>query len=468
MKEYDLIVLGSGPAGEKAAVKAAYFGYSVAVVEKEKVLGGAGVNTGTIPSKTLKETAIYYSGDRDKGLYGVDKVLRHKATIEDFMFRKNLVTKKLAEEVRRNLDLHKVDIYFGKGCLEDAHTVHIQGVVEEKIKGKFILVATGSFPFHPDNIPFDQEKVFDSDSILSLKHFPASICILGAGVIGCEYATIFAKLGSEVFLINRTDQILPFIDKEITDALVETMKQSKVNVLFNTSVETVELPKENENLLKVPLETGQVLHVDAFLFAAGRQGNIVGMNLDKLGVQSDNRGNVKVNKDYCTDVSNIYAVGDVIGFPALASTGMDQGRVAVEHMFHTKDTKKLNEILPYGIYTVPELSMVGITEEEAKKDKVPYCTGTAYYKDMPRGLIMGVDSGLLKLIFHKENLAILGVHIIGDHATEIIHYGMYLIEHAVTLNDVINKVFNFPTLHDLYKYAAYDGLGNLSGHKVKG
>ncbi len=468
MKEYDLIVLGSGPAGEKAAVKAAYFGYKVAIVEKERVLGGAGVNTGTIPSKTLKETAIYYSGDRDKGLYGVDKVLRHKATIEDFMFRKNLVIKRLGEEVRRNLELHKVDLYTGKASFNDPHTIHIKGAIEEQIKGKFILIATGSFPFQPANIPFDGVKVFDSDSILSLKSFPSSICILGAGVIGCEYATIFSKLGAEVFLINRTDQILPFIDKQITDELIDDMKLNKVNVIFDTSVKAVELPSKNDKVLKVPLESGQVLHVDAFLFAAGRQGNIQGMNLDKIGVKSDKRGNIQVGENYQSDVANIYAVGDVIGFPALASTSMDQGRVAVEHMFNTKDTKKVNEVLPYGIYTVPELSMVGITEEEAIRDKIPYCIGVAHYKDMPRGLIMGVESGILKLIFNRETQVVLGVHIIGDQATEIIHYGMYLIECGIKVGDIINKVFNFPTLHDLYKYAAYDGLGNLSGHKVKG
>ncbi len=465
MDTYDLIVIGSGPAGEKAAVKAAYFGYKVAVIEKEKACGGAGVNTGTLPSKTLKETALYYSGDRDRGMFGVSKVLGHEAGVQDFMYRKNIVTKALASEVEHNLDLHRVDLYKGMGVFRDKNTVEVCGKENKMLKAKFVLIATGSYPSHPSFIPFDQEIIHDSDTILSMKKFPKSICILGAGVIGCEYATIFAKMGVRVYLINRTDRILPFLDSEITESLVEEMGKMGVHVLFNTSAESVE--RDGNDVVKVKLSSGKELETEMFLFAAGRKGQVDALNLGLVGVESDSRGQISVDKNYQTSVPNIYAVGDVIGFPALASTSMDQGRIAVEHMFHTHDTERLNEVLPFGIYTVPEVSMVGLSESEAQAKEISYCTGVSYYKDSARGRIMGIESGLLKLVFEKDSHVILGVHVIGDHATELIHYGMYLIERKVTVDELINKVFNYPTLHDLYKYAAYDGLGNLSGHKIK-
>lgn len=467
MDKFDLIVIGTGPAGEKAAVKAAYFGHKVAIIEKEAAYGGAGVNTGTLPSKTLKETALYLSGKYDKGLYGVDRDLEGDTTVDTFMYRKNWIIKTESEEVRQNLLRHGVEIFHGTASFVDANTVKVQGPKEVTIKGDHVIIATGSYPFHPSNIPFDYTRIHDSDSILNITHYPQSLAVLGAGVIGCEYATIFSTSGTKVFLINRSDKILPFIDNQVVENLIDSMRKDQIELLFNKSVASIDAPAKENDKVKVQLESGEVLHVDMFLFAAGRNGNTKDLNLDAVGIKTTKRETIEVNENYQTSVPNIYAVGDVIGFPALASTGMDQGRVAVAHIFQTKDIEELARILPYGIYTVPEISTAGVSEEEAKEQGLSYCTGIAYHKDMPRGKIMGAEKGMLKLVFTRDDLIIRGVHIIGHLATELIHHGVGLIEAKNTLLDVIGKVYNYPTLHDLYKYAAYDGLGNLAGHKVK-
>lgn len=467
MGHYELVVIGSGPAGEKAAVKAAYFGHKVALIEKSPLFGGAGVVTGTLPSKTLKETALYLSGKYDKGLYGVDRNIEGDATVENFMYRKNYVIQTESEEVRKNLMRHKVDIFHGIASFEDAHTIRIRGPREQTITGDFVIIATGSYPYLPENIPFDHKRVHDSDTILDITRFPQSIAVLGAGVIGCEYATIFSTMGTKVFLINRNDKILTFIDKEIVNHMFESMRHDQIELLFNTNVKKITTPGNEKETLTVELDNGDLLHVDMFLYAAGRNGNTEGLKLEKVGIQVNQRKLIEVNENYQTKVPNIYAVGDVIGFPALASTSMDQGRVAVAHIFQTKDIEELARVVPYGIYTVPEISTAGITEEEAKEQGLSYNIGIAYHKDMPRGKIMGAEKGMLKLIFTRDDLIIQGVHLIGHLATELIHQGVDLIKGKKTLLDVIGKVYNFPTLHDLYKYAAYDGLSNLAGHKVK-
>lgn len=465
MEKFDLIVIGTGPAGEKAAVKAAYFGYKVAIIEKESAFGGAGVNTGTLPSKTLKETALYLSGKYEKGLYGIERDLVGKATVENFMYRKNWIIKTESDEVRNNLVRHGVSLFHGTASFIEPNTVHVEGPREANLKGDYIIIATGSYPFHPANIPFDNNRIHDSDTILNITQFPQSLAVLGAGVIGCEYATIFSTMGTKVFLINRTDQILSFIDQQIVQNLLQQMRDDHIELLFNNGVKKIGVPSEKEKL-NIELESGERLHVDMFLFAAGRNGNTKSLQLEKVGVETTKRETIVVNEHYQTAAPNIYAVGDVIGFPALASTGMDQGRVAVAHIFNTKDIESLAHELPYGIYTVPEISTIGLTEEGAKEKGIPYCVGIAYHKDMPRGKIMGAKKGMLKLVCSQDK-TILGVHIIGHLATELIHHGLELIAGKKTLDDVIGKVYNFPTLHDLYKYAAYDGLGNLSGHKIK-
>lgn len=467
MQKYDLIVIGSGPAGEKAAVKAAYFGKKVALVEREHAYGGAGVNTGTLPSKTLKETALFFSGKYEKGLFGVERTLKHQATIDDFMFRKNFVIQSEGNEVHRNLKIHKVDIYHGIASFVDPHTIQVDGEDKVQIAADFIIIATGSYPFHPPEIPFDGARVLDSDSILGITRIPQSICILGAGVIGCEYATMFATMGSKVYLVNRSHEILPFVDKDVTEELLRCMKMDNVEIFFDDSVKSINVPSTDREFVRVGLGSGKWLHVDVFLYAAGRNGNTKELKLDKIKLPVGSREQLEVDAQYRTKIPHIFAVGDVIGFPALASTSMDQGRVAVAHMFNTKDLDALAKIFPYGIYTIPEVSMVGLTEQEATKEGLNFCTGRANHVDMPRGKIMGARGGFLKVLFTKDDLVIRGVHVIGPLATELVHYGLSLVENKKTVMEVIATVFNYPTLHDLYKYACYDGLGNLTGHKVK-
>jgi NAD(P) transhydrogenase len=458
VQKFDLIVIGSGPAGEKAAVKAAYFGYKVAIIEKEELFGGAGTVTGTLPSKTLRETALYFSDKLEKGLYGIDRTFSHEASMTDFMYRKNLVKDSSSEEIFHNLSRHHVSIFYGVASFEDAHTIHVQGKDPISLFGEHIIIATGSYPYHPENIPFDHKRVHDSDTILQLTRHPSSLCIVGAGVIGCEYATIFATIGTHVFLINDKEKILPHLDEEISHALVKEMQSSGIDILFNTSMESMKVPSSDQTPIEVHLKNKKNLEVDMFLFAAGRSGNIKQLQLEKAGVKTGKRELIIVDQQYRTNISNIFAVGDVIGFPALASTSMEQGRIAVAHIFQTQDLEHLPTYFPYGIYTIPEVSTIGLTTEEAEEKKILYATGKAYYANMPRGKIMGAKNGMLKLLFHKDTLQILGVHIIGRIATEIIHYGVILVEDKKTLHHVISQVFNCPTLHDLYKYAAYDGL----------
>lgn len=466
-KPYDLVVIGSGPAGEKAAVKAAYFGHKVALIEKEKVFGGAGVNTGTLPSKTLKETALYYSNKYERGLYGVDKGLTKSTTVADFMFRQQQVSHWVEEQIRDNLKRHGVETFWGSASFDDPHHIRIVNDGQSTvIFGKHVIIATGSYPFHPAEIPFDGKRVHDSDTILAIKEFPKSLCIVGAGVIGCEYATIFATMGTKVHLINDKEQILGFLDQEIAEALVEQMRLDGVEIYFNASVQSITPPTTDDLPLTIKLASGAVLSTDMFLFAAGRSGSTKGLGCEKAGVELGKREAILVNQEYQTSIPHIYAVGDVIGFPALASTSMDQGRVAVSHIYKIHDLDRLPKVFPYGIYTVPEVSMVGIGESEAKKANLDYCIGRAKHENMARGKIMGSSNGFLKLIFTKDDLQIRGVHIIGHLASELIHYGLALVENKKTVTDVISTVFNYPTLHDLYKYACYDGLGNLSGHKV--
>jgi len=466
MKKYDLVVIGSGPAGEKAAVKAAYFGHKVAVVEKEFKLGGSGVQA-ALPSKTLKQTALYLSGKWDKGLYGIEKKLTHQATAQDFMYRKEFVTDTMEKEVHQNLKAHGVDLYHGTAKIDDPNHVRIVGTKEELLETEFILIATGSYPTHPEGIPFDGIRVHDSDSILQIEEMPRSICVVGAGVIGCEYATIFSTMGCEVYLVNRSDIVLPHLDSDVCKELLREMENSGIELLYNTTVDSVEVPHDPSAKVNVRLASGELLHVDAFLYAAGRGGNTAELGLEEIGVALTKRGRIEVNEEYRTTVCNIFAAGDVIGFPALASTSMDQGRAAVAHMFQLRDLEELSQVLPYGIYTIPEVAMVGITEPQAREQGLDFDVGMAGFDSVARGQIMGCRVGLLKLIFTKEDQIIRGVHCVGPYATELIHYGVTLVEGKKTLHYIAMSVFNFPTLHELYKAACYDGLSNLAGHKVK-
>jgi NAD(P) transhydrogenase len=470
MKEFDLVVIGSGPAGEKAAVKAAYFGNRVALVEKEPRFGGAGVQTGTIPSKTLKESALHFSGVYEKGIYGLDFNFSHQATIEDFMFRKNVVSKAIGNEVQENLQRHGVEVFSGEAQFSSPHDLRIllKKNAERVINGKYFLIATGSYPFHPPHIPFDGQRLHDSNTILNIKDFPTTLLVVGAGVIACEYATIFAAMGVKVFLINNRSTVLNFADTEISDALITVMKTAGITLINNTDVAQVRVPSSTKQPLQIELTNGGQLKTDMFLFAAGRNGNTKALRLINAGIVVGKRELIPVNENFQTSVSHIYAAGDVIGFPALASTSMDQGRMAIAHMFAAGDLDTIAKVFPFGIYTIPEISMVGITEKEARDAGNDYCVGRSYYKDISRARIQtDKNIGFMKLLYDKHSRVVLGVHIIGQLATEIIHYGLTLVKDQRTVHDIISTVFNYPTLHDLYKYAAYDGLGNEAGHKLK-
>ena len=459
MKGYDLVVIGSGPAGEKAALHAAWHGYKVAVVEKSTHLGGAGVNTGTLPSKTLKETALYLSGVLDKGLYGLAREVPHEPSAADFLFRERFVVNKESEEVRMDLLSQHVDVYRGVGSFIDTHTVQIDGI--DLVHGQYILIATGSYPAHPDGIAFDAQHIHDSDTILQIDHIPATLCIVGAGVIGCEYATIFATMGTRVTLINAHHEVLPFLDAELCDALLQHMGNLGIRIETGVRIENVATSKRNGSPVVVARCTnGLDLQADMFLYAAGRNGNTAELHCEKAGLHPTARETLEVDREFRTEARHIFAVGDVIGFPALGSTGMDQGRVAVTHMFGLHDIERVAELFPFGIYTIPEVSSVGLTEEQANRQGIDCRIGRARYEEIARGVIIGAREGFLKLVLDGQNGRILGVHIFGHQATELIHYGMELVDGRKTLRHVLGTVFNFPTLHELYKQAAYDILTN--------
>jgi NAD(P) transhydrogenase len=464
---YDLIVIGSGPAGEKAAAMAAFYGHSVALVEKEARLGGAGTNTGTLPSKTLKETAVFLSGFNDRGLYGVERRPDRAVCVEDLLFRKNSVTSKQADDIRNRLGVLGVEVFQGVGALADAHTVTVQprgGAAAFTLKGEFILLATGSRPWHIPGVPFDGSHVHDSDTILEIDHIPASIVIVGAGVIGCEYATVFAALGSKVSLVNGHEDFLTFIDGEILAILRREMQNEGVTFLMPNRAEGVTIcERDGKKVVTAHLADGAEIDADMFLYAAGRVGNTDSLNLAAAGLKASDRQTIEVNEQYRTATPNIFAAGDLIGFPALASTSTDQGRVAVTHMFNLAGMQKLDQVFPMGVYTIPEVTCAGLTEEEAKKKNRPYLVGRAWYKDTPRGRIIGSRFGLLKLLADPDTLAILGVHIVGRIATELIHFGLLLIEDQVSATRVVSMIYNQPTLHEMYKHAAFDLVRQKQG-----
>lgn len=463
MEHFDVIIIGSGPAGEKAAAQAAYIGKKVLVIEKEPVVGGAMVNTGTLPSKTLRETALFFSGKKQHRLYGVEFTAGKEITVQDLMFRKNYIIKKEIAMINENLAQHQVRQIRGTAYFVDEHTVGIEET-EEKYRAEFILIAVGTSPFRPEKIPFEEEQVYDSDEILEMIHIPKSMVIVGAGVIGCEYACMFAALGIEITLVDPKDAILPFLDGEISQLLVAELEELGVKMLFNDSVEKVEM---RNGKCETFLKSGGVLISETHLYAAGRSGNTAKLRLEDINLAANSRGQLEVNENYQTRIPHIYAAGDVVGFPSLASTSMEQGRVAMCHAFDFHYKERIAALLPFGIYTIPEVSMVGLTEEAAQNKGVDYEVGKSFYADNPRGQIIGNERGMLKLIFAKADKKLLGVHVIGDNASEIVHTGMLAMYFDGTIDAFINSVFNYPTLSDVYKYAAYDGLGNLSGRKIK-
>jgi len=461
----DLVIIGCGPAGEKAGAQAAYFGKRVAIIERASVPGGSCINTGTVPSKTLRESALYFSGLSQRGLYGIDYSLKDNLTVHDFMHHEREVVEMERRRILKNLQVHKIEYLEGQAAFQDPHTVSVSSAgTLRKLRGQVILIATGSKPHRPAEISFDDVHTFDSDTFLQMDRIPRSLAVIGGGVIGCEYASIFMALGVKVILVDGRDRLLPFLDCEISDVLRDRLKELGMEFWFN------ERPVKVENSAAgaiLHMKSGKKLEVETALFAAGRRAAVDGLAIEKAGLALNDRGYIPVDDNYRTAVAHIYAAGDVIGFPALASTSMEQGRVAVCHAFGFKYKQRVASMLPMGIYTIPEISSAGETEDSCKEKKIPYCVGRARYANNARGHIAGDTSGMLKLIFSPENKKLLGVSIIGENATELIHIGMMVLDNGLSIDEFIDQVFNYPTLSEMYKYAAYDGLGNLAGHKLR-
>jgi NAD(P) transhydrogenase len=463
--QVDLVVIGCGPAGEKAGAQAAYFGKRVAIIERAPVVGGSCINTGTVPSKTLRESALYFSGLKQRGLYGIDYSLRENLTVHDFMHHERAVVEMERQRILENLALHKIELLQGQAAFADPHTIVVRGSNgTRQLHGDIVLIATGSKPNRPPEFAFDDTHTFDSDTFLQMGRIPKSLAVIGAGVIGCEYASIFAALGVEVTLVDGRDQLLPFLDAEISDRLRDRFLSIGMKLWFN------ERPLKVENTppgARLVMTSGKTLATEAVLFAAGRRAAVDGLSLEKAGLALTDKRYLEVDQNYRTAVPHIYAAGDVIGFPALASTSMEQGRVAICHAFGLKYKQRVASLLPMGIYTIPEISAAGETEQSCKEKGIAYCVGRALYENNARGHITGDTAGMLKLIFAPSDRKLLGVSLIGESATELIHVGMMVLDNGLTIDEFIEQVFNYPTLSETYKYAAYDGLGNLSGHKLR-
>ena len=456
---YDLIVIGAGPAGEKGAAQAAYFGKRVAIVDAQP---GGSVRTGTLPSKTLRETALYLSGMRSRGLYGIDYSFDREVSVEDLFFRQKAVERTHLALVDENLQRHHIEFVRGRASFEDAHTVRVSTPGGDAfLRGEFILVAVGSRPARPEFVPFDGQRVFDTETVLGLQRIPASVVIVGAGVIGTEYATLFAALGSRVALIDPGARLLPFLDSEISAALVAQMRAEGVDVLFQRHMKSIDAGG-SDRAATVTLDDGTRLEAEAVLYCAGRLGNTGGLGLERVSVTPDERGRIPVDDHFATAAPSVLAAGDVIGFPALASTAMEQARVAVCQAFGFAYKRQVSSLVPYGIYTIPEVSMVGDTEDALRARGTPYLAGRGHFARNARGQIVGDTSGLIKLLFDPESRRLLGVHIIGERASELIHIGQMVMQFGGTIDVFIDSVFNFPTLADIYKYAAYDGLQALA------
>ncbi len=460
--DFDLIVLGVGPAGEKGAVQAAYFGKKVCVIERAAEPGGAAVHTGTLPSKTLRETALFLSGYRQRELYGLTIDLNPELAIPKLLSRNSAVRELEVARIKWNLERHNVTQVKGVAHFVDPHTIEVVtlGAPPQRRTSEYFLVATGSKPFQPPNIPLDDEDVDDSDTILQIDRLPKTLTVLGGGVIGCEYASMFAAMHVKVTLVDGRDRLLPFLDLEMGERLRGAMTNMGVDIRLNARTKTVE--RVAGRGIVTMFESGPEVVSEKLLFAAGRNGWTEGLELERVGVVADKRGYIKADADYRTTCPSVYAAGDVIGFPALASTSMEQARVAVCHAFNFTYKRQMSHVLPYGIYTIPELSSVGLSEEQAKEQKIDAVVGRAYYRDNARGKIIGDRDGVIKLLFDRPTRKLIGCHCIGDRASELVHIGQSMLMLGGTVDTLIETVFNYPTLSEMFKYAAYDALGAIA------
>ncbi|HEX3775718.1 MAG TPA: Si-specific NAD(P)(+) transhydrogenase [Polyangiaceae bacterium] len=452
LEHFDLVVIGAGPAGEKAAAQAAYFKKRVAIIECEPEPGGAAVHTGTLPSKTLRETALYLSGYHARELYGVAVELDRSATLPRLMSRKNAIAAAESRSFRQNFARHDVRYFQGYGRFVDEHTISITSRTNEtRIRGDFVLISTGSKPHRPADIDFADDWIHDSDEILTIHDLPTSLTILGGGVIGCEYACMFAALGVGVTLVDARSEILPFLDAEIVARLKAAMIKLGVRMVQGQRWTKV---VRTEKGVTTTLADGSTLDNEQLLFAAGRTGCASDLGLDRVGLAPDSRGYIPVDQEFRTKVAHIFAAGDVIGFPALASVSMEQGRVAMCHAFGFGYKKAVAAEMPYGIYTIPEVSSFGETEETCREKKIDYVVGRALYENNARGKITGDLEGITKLVVDANTRKLIGVHVIGERASELVHIGQTAITLGATVDVFIDMVFNYPTLADSYKYAA--------------
>jgi NAD(P) transhydrogenase len=459
MKSVDMVIIGSGPAGQKAAIQAAKLNKQVALIERNSVLGGACIHTGTIPSKAMREAVLHMTGLMNRGFYGERDQSKRAITIEDLIYRCRAIIRQEILVIREHMMRNGVEMLWGKAELTGPHTVQIsRDDASETIEAANIVLATGTTPARPASIPFDNERVVDSDTLLELANLPKSIIIVGGGVIGTEYACMMAALGVRVILVEARNMLLEFADAEITEALQYRMRSMGVTLRLGERVDEVHVLETGQ--VQATLQSGKHLRADTLLYCIGRQGGTANLGLEKVGLQPDNRGRLKVNSNYQTDIPHIYAVGDVIGFPALASTSMEQGRQAACHAFG-EPTTSIPALYPVGIYSIPEISMVGKTEAQLTEEGVPYEAGIAQYREIARGQLLGDDGGMLKLLIHEQNRQILGVHAIGTGATELIHIGQAVMAFNGTVDFFVNNVFNYPTLAECYKVAALNGSNKL-------
>jgi NAD(P) transhydrogenase len=458
IERYDLVVIGSGPAGEKAAVQAAYFGKRVAIVERYNLTGGLGVtHAGMIPTKTLREAALYVTGFRKRDVYGVSVDLDPQELYSTLRKRTNEVIDTMARSVRQNIDRHRVELIGGEARLGPGRNVFVStgGGEERHLRGEAIIIATGSRPYHPPGIPFDDPDVLDAEDVLEIEKAPRSVVVIGAGAIGCEHASIFTALGSQVTLVDRGERLLSYMDVEMSHVLATAFSTMGMRLRVGIGIDTIERDVDG---LRVVLSDGTQVRPDKVLVASGRMGNIEALDLDVAGVEVDDRGRIVVDDCFQTSAPGIYAAGDVIGSPALASTSMEQGRVAACRAFGIEFKDMVDPSPPTGVYSIPEVAAVGFTEEEAASSGTNYVVGRGRFEGNSRANISGATEGMVKLIFDKSDRKLLGVHVLGEAATEAIHLGQAVLKHGGTIDYFIQTTFNVPTLCEAYKYAAYDGL----------
>lgn len=461
MERFDFLVIGSGPAGQRAAVQAAKLGKRVGIIEKRSAVGGVAVHTGTIPSKTLREAVLYLSGWSQRGFYGRSYQVKPDLSIDDLMHRLHVTLGHEVEVMQHQLSRNGVSVIEGAARFVDANRVqvHCNAGTTREYEAARILIATGTFPVRPPGVPFDDESVLDSDDILKLKRIPRNLTVVGAGVIGVEYASIFSAMDVKVTLIDGRPSMLPFVDREVVDELQHHMRAHGVVTRLNENVSTVEKGANGSILLN--LDSGKRFKSDTVMFAAGRTGATQDLGLEQVGLEPDKYGRLSVNAHYQSAVEHIYAAGDVIGFPGLASTSMEQGRLAALHAFGCEGCRA-PLIFPFGIFAVPEISMVGKTEEELTQEKVPYEVGVARLRETARGQILGLQEGMLKMIFALDDRRVLGVHVLGEGATELVHIGQAALQLGGTLDYFLNSVFNYPTLAEAYKIAALDAANRMA------